>query len=275
MLSNPQDESAWLLAIACFAILFPMFMRIPLPLPGWAHTIIKLAAYGIAVGMMAFTDYAAEEHFSLFTSNIIILLLANMAIFGSIIYLFTMRSWLARIAVLAALAGIVLSAQTEGSWVQALYTYSPLPWMYRFEYLRYLFIVLPGSMAGDLLLKWMNHSAENTDMHKAAEASRRVAYGVLAISVSIIFICLIGLYNRWSFLTFALSALLLIIGWWLLRERQGSGALWRELFLLGAALLLVGLCFEPFQGASRRMVPHSVTSLSQPDWGAWHSSPFM
>jgi hypothetical protein len=255
MLSNPQDESAWLLAIACFAILFPMFMRIPLPLPGWAHTTIKLAAYGIAVGMMAFTDYAAEEHFSLFTSNIIILLLANMAIFGSIIYLFTMRNWLARIALLAALAGIVLSAQTEGSWVQTLYTYSPLPWMYRFEYLRYLFIVLPGSMAGDLLLKWMNHSAKSSDIDKEVETPRRVAYGVLAISVSIIFICLIGLYNRWSFLTFALSALLLIIGWWLVRKRQGSGVLWRELFLLGAALLLVGLCFEPFQGGIKKDGP--------------------
>ncbi len=38
MLSAPQDVRAWLLALACFAVLFPMFMRIPLKMPEWAHT---------------------------------------------------------------------------------------------------------------------------------------------------------------------------------------------------------------------------------------------
>ena len=52
MLSSPQDIRAWLLAILCFAVLFPMFMRIPLKMPDWAHTGIKIAAYGIAVIMM-------------------------------------------------------------------------------------------------------------------------------------------------------------------------------------------------------------------------------
>ena len=33
MLSSPQDMRAWLLAILCFAVLFPMFMRIPLKMP--------------------------------------------------------------------------------------------------------------------------------------------------------------------------------------------------------------------------------------------------
>ena len=40
MLSAPQDVRAWLLALACFAVLFPMFMRIPLKMPEWAHTSI-------------------------------------------------------------------------------------------------------------------------------------------------------------------------------------------------------------------------------------------
>lgn len=255
MLSAPQDMRAWLLAIACFAILFPMFMRIPLPMPEWAHTAIKLAAFGVAAAMMACTHYAAEDPFSLFTSNIIILLLANMAVFGSIVYLFTMHNWWMRVTVLVALAGIVLSAQAEGSWAQTLYAYSPLPWMYRFEYLRYLFIVLPGSMAGDLLLKWMNRPVARPDMHEDAEAPRQTAYGVLAVSVAIILVCLVGLYNRWSFLTLILSALLLWTGWWLVRRQQGSGMLWRELFVLGAALLLVGLCFEPFQGGIKKDGP--------------------
>ena len=45
MLSSPQDMRAWLLAILCFVVLFPMFMRIPLKMPDWAHTSIKVGAY--------------------------------------------------------------------------------------------------------------------------------------------------------------------------------------------------------------------------------------
>ena len=118
-----------------------MFMRIPLKMPEWAHTSIKLGAYGVATAMLLCTDYANGAEFNLFTSNIIILLLANMALFGSLTYLLTMYSWWARVAVLAALAGVVLSAQADGSWAQMLRGYTPVPWMHRFEYLRYLFIV--------------------------------------------------------------------------------------------------------------------------------------
>ena len=88
MLSSPQDMRAWLLAILCFAVLFPMFMRIPLKMPDWAHISIKVGAYIVAAIMLATTSYADGKTFSLFSSNIIILLLANMAIFGSILYIF-------------------------------------------------------------------------------------------------------------------------------------------------------------------------------------------
>lgn len=252
MLSAPQDVRAWLLALACFAVLFPMFMRIPLKMPEWAHTSIKLGAYGVATAMLLCTDYANGAEFNLFTSNIIILLLANMALFGSLTYLLTMYSWWARVAVLAALAGVVLSAQADGSWAQMLWGYTPVPWMYRFEYLRYLFIVLPGSMAGELVMKWMSRP---TSEDGAESPPRKVAYAMLCISVGIILANLVGLYNRWSFLTLILSALLILAGWWLTRGLSDSGILWHDLLLLGAALLLVGLCFEPFQGGIKKDGP--------------------
>lgn len=93
---------------------------------------------------------------------------------------------------------------------------------------------------------------------------------MLCISVGIILANLVGLYNRWSFLTTILSALLILAGWWLTRGLSDSGILWHDLLLLGAALLLVGLCFEPFQGVSRRTGRPSATSSSPPDWAAWH-----
>ena len=115
MLGQPQDTRSWLLAICCFALLFPMFMRIPVKMSEWVHSLIKLSAYGVATIMLLSTNYASGNTFSLYTSNIIILILANMAIFGSIVYLFTMYNWKLRVIVLAVIASLILSSQSVGS----------------------------------------------------------------------------------------------------------------------------------------------------------------
>ncbi|MCS2437795.1 DUF5009 domain-containing protein [Bacteroides ovatus] len=33
---------------------------------------------------------------------------------------------------------LLLSGQVDNSWTQAIYTYTPLPWAFHFEYLQYL-----------------------------------------------------------------------------------------------------------------------------------------
>lgn len=252
MLGQPQDTRSWLLAICCFALLFPMFMRIPIKMPEWVHSLIKLSAYGVATIMLLSTNYASGNTFSLYTSNIIILILANMAIFGSIVYLFTMYNWKLRVIVLAVIASLILSSQSVGSWSNILYEYSPLPWMYRFKYLSYLFIVLPGSIAGDILMQWINKNDilinKNATLHKKA-------FAILFISILVILICLIGLYNRWSFITLILTVFSLFIGWIILRNQTGYGKLWNDLLLLGALLLVIGLCLEPFQGGIKKDGP--------------------
>lgn len=175
-----------------------------------------------------------------------------MAFFDSLTYLLTIYSWWTRIAALAALAGIVFSAQTEGMWAQAMWDYTPLPWMYHFEYMCYLFIVLPGSMAGELVMRWMDRliGERNTK-----NTSRTVAYGMLGILISLILINLVELYNHWSLVTLVVSALFIVAGWILAYHQSGDGALWYELLLLGAAFLLIGLCFELFQGGIKKDSP--------------------
>lgn len=250
MLSNPQDMRAWLLSIACFVVLFPMFMRLPFPMPVWVHTAVKLGAYAVAVVMLLNVRYADGREFSLYISNIIILLLANMAIFGTIIYLFTVNNKWARIAVLLVLAGIILSSEVEGSWTRTLFGFTPVPWMYHFDYLKYLFIVIPGSLAGDYLLEWMNRRGQDSQEDKNSWK----AYISLLLSVALIVCNLVGLYNRWLHTNLVVTILLLLVGWWLLRESSGSARLWKDLFNMGAFLLLVGLCLEPFQGGIKKDV---------------------
>ena len=194
VLSNPQDMRGWLLAILCFVILFPMFIRIPLKMPDWMRIAIKVVAYGIAIVLLLTTQYANGRVFDVSFSNIIILLLANMAVFGSAIYIFTMQSLWARVGVLLILMALLLSGQVENSWAQAIYNYTPLPWAFHFEYLQYLFIVIPGSIAGEYLMDWLKQHNDS----------------------------FVESTNKWK----AINA--------------------------GAYLLLLGLCFEPFQGGIKK-----------------------
>lgn len=249
MLSSPQDARSWWLALSCYALLFPMFMRLPVKMPEWAHAAVKVAAYGAATAMLLTTTYADGRTFSLYTSNIIILLLADMAIFGSIIYLCTMYNWKARLVVMASLVGVLLSADVEGSWAQAVFNWSPVPWMYRFNYLAYLCIVIPGSIAGDLVLRWMK---EQKISDGAPRTPKKEAFGILAVSVVIILINLVCLYNRWSFVCLVLTGAALIVGRLCISKTSDYGSLWNSLLGFGAALLIVGLCFEPFQGGIKK-----------------------
>ena len=127
MAGIPGENYSWGLALISFVLLFPMFMRMPLKIPGWAHIGIKLIAYLLAFMLMINVKYADGRVWSLDFSNIIILLLANMAIFGSIVYIFTRNNRLARIAVLIFLMAILLSSEIEGSWAQVIFNYTPVP----------------------------------------------------------------------------------------------------------------------------------------------------
>ena len=252
MLSSPQDMRAWLLAILCFVVLFPMFMRIPLKMPDWVHISIKVGAYIVAAIMLATTSYADGKTFSLFSSNIIILLLANMAIFGSILYIFTMHNRWMRLGILILLMAMIVGSTVDGSWTQSVFNYTPLPWMYRFDYLKYLFIVIPGSIAGEYLAEWMKAYQKETDDY-ATSPYRKMSIMLMILSVVIIISNLYGLYTRNLVVNLVVTVLLLLAGKCIFpRKVDGIALLWRKLFNAGAYLLLLGLCFEPFQDGIKK-----------------------
>lgn len=246
--SSPQDLRSWLLAIFAFVLMFPMFMRIPVEMKSWLRKVIELVAYGIALCLLLTVSYAEDRVFSLYFSNIIILVLANMAIFGSLIYLFTIRNERWRIAILPFLMAIFLSSSTEGSWAKAVMDFSPIPWMYKFYYLKYLFILIPGSIAGDYLREWLQRRSDNR--HSVIEKKR--APFILTISIGVIVFNLYGLYMRYLVLNLVGTILLLVILFALLKTDDNTMKYWRKLFTAGAYLLLLGLFFEAFEGGIRK-----------------------
>ncbi len=248
MTGDPQDMRSWLLAILCFAMLFPIYMRMPFKMPTWAHWVIQIGSMIIGAIIMLTIKYPHGDVFDMHTSNIIILILANMAVFASLLYIFTINKPKLRIAILMMLFALMLSASVEGSWSAKLAAYSPLTWFFHFNYLKYLFIVIPGSFAGEILAKWMEGRAGN----KQTLTGRRTAWLMIIITLSLVIINLYCLYMRLTVLNMMLTLALIAVGFSILYRQKDFGDLWRRLFVLGSFILTLGLLMEPFEGGIKK-----------------------
>lgn len=252
MISAPQDMRAWLLAIFCFALLFPIYMRLPWQMPTWARAAIQLGAAAVGVAVMLNIDYARGYTFSLYTSNIIILILAEVAVFATLLYIFTMDKPYWRIGVLAMLAGLFIASDAAPhSWQHAVMTYTPLPWLYNPLYLKYLFLVMGGCYAGEVLSRWTD---ERTAAEPAPECScvKYIAPAMIVLTLGIVVSNLYFLYTRMLLANLACSVACIAAGAFLLRKGDGYVALWRKLFTFGSFMLLLGLCWEAYEGGIKK-----------------------
>jgi predicted acyltransferase len=258
VVSAPADYRAWFTTLGAFALMFPMFMRLPWKMPEWGRYAVKFAAFGAGVLMLLTVKYANDRTFALAYSNIIILVLANMAIFGSLAYIFTAKNKLARLAILPFVMAVFLGKDTDGSWQQAVFNFSPVPWMYKFYYLKYLFIVLPGSIAGEYLLEWMaERELEKQEklgkQGKLGKQENRTAILLLMIVVALMVCNLVFLFARMTVMNLLVTSGLLLAGYLLLKPCYSEdAALWKKFFTAGAFLLMLGLFFEAFEGGIRK-----------------------
>lgn len=250
--SCPDMTVKCLIVLAAFALLFMMFTRFPSVKNRWLGIGIQIAGYIGGTALMLWSNSYSGRSFSLFESNIIILVLANMALFGMILYIATAHSPKTRLAVMALMMGFFLSAVFgSDGWQKDVMEWTPLPWFFRAGYLRYLFIVVPGIYAGEYLRQWLKsdgHEPRNGN-HPAGIAA------TLILCIAIIVINLWGLFTRHLVANLAVSSA--VIGATAVTARMSGH--WRPLFLkltnAGAFLLLLGLMIEAFQGGIRKDDP--------------------
>lgn len=247
---GPQTPAVWLETLGAFVLLFAIYLRIPYKLNIWVRRAIHWAGIIIATAMMIHIDLSQSGSIDLYRSNIIILVLANMAAFGTIIYILTINRPWARVAVLPFLMAIILCKDADGSWQQVVYNWSPLPWLYRFDFLKYLFIVIPGTFAGEYLRSWLkeHNSAENPAPLRANWATAAVA----VLSAAIIGLNVWLLFDRHMVANLFTSVALVFAIALLVRYMPSATTFMKKLVALGGFLLMVGLFFEAFDGGIRK-----------------------
>jgi predicted acyltransferase len=250
----------WTLALFGFALLFPMLATLP---KSWAKsTVIAIRVAGFVGAAIVLFLFRAKDGsgFDVTRSDIIILVLANVAVTGSLIWLATRDRLDWRIGILAFLFALRLTQSLPG-WGQWLWNLSPAPWIGTVYFQQYLFIIIPGTIAGDLLLRWIrartNAAGAATQLHDApsSRGTARFDWALAVIGLAMTLLLLIGMKSREVVPTTIAAIILSAAGIWLARgmsRGDESRATLRSLFSWGVFLLLLGLAFEPYEGGIKK-----------------------
>ena len=232
-----------LISIAAFACLFLIYGNWNSFVNTKLAIALKVIGISLAVAFLAFYAFAYGD-FSLAKSDIIIIVLANMAFFGGLIWYFTRKQPLWRIAVLPFVMAIFLASKEDGSINELIFNSTPADWIYKFYYLKYLFIIIPGTFAGEWFIKESKNENSET-------APKKVLSLIAVIAIALVFVNLWGLFTR----NLEVNLILNIIGCacllFLARDVKQTG-LFNNMVIAGAYLLLLGLFFEAYEGGIKK-----------------------
>lgn len=179
MLGYEQEWMRYAMPIFFFILLCLMFMPNPFGLSPYKARAITWSAYLVAVGFMLLQPYAGGAPFRLTDSDCIMLILANVSLTGSIIYLLTIGHPLRRLALLPFLVALFMAAHTANSWPALLIHTSWLPWLYLPAYQEYLLIIIPGTVAGEWIAQWLEKMKANDTSEGLVESYQKKSEAVL------------------------------------------------------------------------------------------------
>jgi predicted acyltransferase len=259
MSTNP-DTMTWLVSIAAFLFLFPMYARLPETWNKFLRWGVKSAGWICAILFFVLTTYPDGSGFKLTRSDIIIVVLTNMAVFGAFTWIITRDNLLLRLGLLGVLMAIRMSNMPAGieGWVNDIWRWSPIPWMYTLYYQQYLFIVIPGTILGDMIFRFMrmnNQLRITNDQLPTPDVqwpSLRYIFIVLLMLLFNIEL-LVGFFSRSLVETTLLTFVLCGAGYWMMNKPMNDREkLYRELFHWAIFWLVLGLFFEPYEGGIKK-----------------------
>jgi len=244
------------LSIVGFCVLALVFTR---RRPDWNEQhfkILRAVGWAAAIAFLALSPLAYGKSFSFTRVDDVIVDLAVASAVGMTLWYFTRDNLTPRIVFLAACVALDLSAQSDG-WIQRWWYSSPLDWAFGFNQLSLMTVVVPGTIAGDALLKWMSAREVGTD--ETVRWSRARMGLIAALTVAFTPIVVVGLYNRYVEGTTLICLALLLVGWVATRNPTTPlERLIKTLYGWGAIWLMLGLLLEPSQGGIKK-VPETLT----------------
>ena len=242
-----------------FVLLFTLFVR---PRSDWNPVRVQWLRYAGWLGVLALFFLSPAiygESFSAERADEVIKSIGWATVAGTVIWLFTRKNIIARFAILGVILALRTAAQ-HSEWAASLWYWTPARWLYDPWFAEMLFIVIPGTIAGDLLVQWMSR---NEASETGAKWSDKKLIALALLGISYVPISLVGLWERQAVpQTTAAIALLGAASIWLTRNPivQRDRVLAR-LFAWSAFWLIVGMLTEPFEGGIKK-VPLTISYLT-------------
>lgn len=247
-----ENNMVYLLGILGFVLLHVLLVKWPFAINNKISVGLKLSSLIIAAIMLWQFHFKDGSGFKITRMDIIIVVLANMAVFASIIWIFTKNNPIHRLLVLPIVMGIFLSNTNNISWQHELYNFTPINGLYSFYYLKYLFIVIPGTIAGE----WLQAYSREPEKNNTSDKNKTILLALLL--VSIIVVNLIGLFQRYLFVNL-IGSIILIVAIVSINIKLNNVNNASNYFIqAGSYLLLLGLIFEAYEGGIKK--DHSTYS---------------
>ncbi|MBR2049288.1 MAG: DUF5009 domain-containing protein [Rikenellaceae bacterium] len=250
VLSATKPWVASLVTLGVWVLFFAMFVRVP-NLDRRKNAILNWCGFALLVGVTMLYKPLFGVEVSLYRSDVIILILASMALFGTLLWWATRNSTLVRVAIIGGVALLKMASSVDGSWCQWLWQQTPAVWLFRFEFLKYLCLVLSGTMAGDVIYR-----ALKTGVTSERASDRRSGWltaTLVVLLVAIIVVTMWGLFVREVATTVAVTLVLCaVVGVVLANLRTTEQPLLKALFALGVVLFIIGLVAEPMEGGIKK-----------------------
>ncbi len=237
-------ETSRTIAIAGFVILALLFTRRRSDWDPARYRVINLAGWALAALFLLFTPMLYGKGLDLARNDDIITGLAFAAVVGSFVWYLTRDNINVRLAVLALSVAGYLGAKGDG-WVADWWYAETIPF-FTLSMLSLMTVVIPGTIAGDYLLRWMNSASEESGAWLYWTNARLL--GLAFVSVIVTPVTVIGMYNRWVPETTEIVLGLLVgaaVMVW--NPQTESEKLVRRIFTWSAFWLMLGLVLDPFE----------------------------
>ncbi len=245
------------LAIAGFVILALIFTRRRSDWNPATFRVVNLLGWAAAILFLLFSPGLYGQGLDIKRIDDVIVGLAFAAVVGSIAWYLTRSNINWRLGFLALCMAGYLGAKGDG-WVADWWWSETFPFFHLGQ-LTLMAVVIPGTIAGDHLLRWMQlpHD-ERGDLLYWSNAR---ILGIAFVSAIIAPIVVIGLYNRWVPETTEIVLGILLGGIVLVWNPKTDGeVLIRRLFVWSSLWLMTGLILEPFENGIKK-VPDTLSYL--------------
>jgi predicted acyltransferase len=247
-------QTARVLSIVGFALMAMVFTRRRSDWDERKFQIVNRAGWALAIAFLVLSPLTYGKTFSFDRNDDIIVGLAFASFVGIVGWYFTRANLTARLGILAAAMALYLGAKGDG-WVSRWWFDAPLPWLFSPQRLVLLAVVIPGTIMGDIILRWMQAPEEE---RPRTWSSIRVA-GLALVTAAFTPLVTVAMYNRWVGAA-TLACVAMIIGGAFLVHAPVTATerMMRSLFIWASAWLLIGLFLEPFENGIRK-VPDTLT----------------